>query len=484
MNHYKHLLFTFLLVVCAQIAHSLPKNIPEIFTKKQERLMVSDLPAPLLKKWPQLRPLSYASHHTVFDTTIVLKEEHGSIIKYKNQFNPSKQYTLIKTDSIFIPSNSIWFFSPEGSNQEDTPISIKDKCTFEEPCKELTQKLIDEIHQYDRFEVRLWLASGTYDLSNQNQQNNKPLLNLYNNMSVVGRSSDFRHLAYAQERPLIKGTLSWNDYIKHALNIYGEIKNIRVHTNDNTIQVEEDFVNTNIHTTGNLSISDCEFLKKNNEKGSNIVAENLFIQNTQLSSMGGRAANILANGLAGVANELYVEGVAPYNIKLAKPSVLIDYFSELTLKDLRCGLGGAAIYGGDSFLLFRIDGMKISAKSMKKCGSTNSFLWGIYINLDENDMTMSPSIKNTEINIHTNHGSAAALTFRNAPLKLTNTKIDISSPDRAYAIAGSKIVFTRKPSTIHVVAADPLIYFDFMPIEVKNYNSSQCMINNQSSTTC
>ena len=183
------------------------------------------------------------------------------------------------------------FLALDGSDQTFENEYDYNKCTAENPCKQATQELINGIHQRAP-NAKLWFATGTYDLPNVVQHELNPqLLELHNNQNIMGSTSDFRHIAYDEDRPLFLGTLSWNDYSNHDGVFFTYVENIQMYTSDNHAQVEDRIVNTNLHSTGYIYVNNC--LLENNSQhsgsyygGTNIIAESINIAESNLKGEG------------------------------------------------------------------------------------------------------------------------------------------------------------------------------------------------------
>ncbi len=160
---------------------------------KNEPIMASSIPKSIVRQLPSLSHLYYAKGHQFYDTPVTLLDENNTPISYQHQLNLHKRYSLSKVGETVPNESWIWFFRPDGIEQQN---NVYD-CTVEQPCKNITQRGVDEIAQFiSQISIpgQLWLASGAYDLPINPQQSSKTVLELYNNISIIGRSSDYRML--------------------------------------------------------------------------------------------------------------------------------------------------------------------------------------------------------------------------------------------------------------------------------------------------
>ncbi|MDP1602559.1 MAG: hypothetical protein Q8M03_04770 [Legionella sp.] len=382
-------------------------------------------------------------------------------------------------------SSQIWFFSPKGV--QVTEGDVINQCTAERPCRELTQDFVNNLNNFltlNQLKGKLWLATGVYDLPANPKQNQAPMLDLYRRISIAGRTPDFKHIAYNDERPLINGTLSWNDYSHHG-GTEGSVRNIRMHTNENPIQVENTFVNANIHSTGNLEVINSALQKTTVQNGENIHANFIRLIDSTLSSTGENAVNIASQeGLYSVNSRLRVRGFGTHNLQIAKGSVDV-YKSDLETDADSCPLAMnfTSAIEAESSIDLNLASSHIVMNSTVKCplGSMTAIV-----------APASPyiSILDSSILLKSIDEDVTAIENSYFSVKLTNSKINIeSSNGKAYAFRNyhTTLAFTGKPSTIHV--SSPILATLYLApeiIRVSNQSTplSQCKINKESSVDC
>lgn len=446
----------------------------------KEPLMISHLPENMAKRLSLSAPLTYASGHEFNDASIELLDENGKKIIYKHQIDPKQNYALVSTGQAAQIVKNIWFFSPNGSDQVFEDDFDLNKCTAENPCKQLTQQLIDGIHNRSP-NAKLWFATGTYNLPYVVQQKLNPqLLELHNDQNIMGRTSDFRHFAYGKDRPLLLGTLSWNDYTYHG-GVSASVENISMHTSNNRAQVGDTFVNTNLHSTGHLSIANCSFENSSDQYGTNIFAQNINVYQSSLKGQGVRFENIYSEEEVIVQQSiLKVKGSDISNL-IIDSGFLLAINSRFTVENDSCS--GYAIQSGSPDIY--LESVKLSIRSDREC--TTPFITSAIL---ANASDSSFMVNNSTIKVFSKFGAAAGILNMGSKISLNNSKIKVQSlQNSAIGIGSGNIVeFIDKPSFLIVsspVSADP---FYKMISSLKLFNNStprsQCLINDGEMHDC
>ena len=413
--------------------------------------------------------------------------EDGKTISYRDQLKATKKYKLVHIGKTSLLIDNIWFSVLKAWKTTDSYVT--DQCTFEMPCKNLTQDLVEDLNnflQVNQLKAKLWFASGDFELPENPKQHFAQMLDLYGRISIAGRTPDFRHIAYNEERPLIHGTLSWNDYMQHG-GTYTSVENIRVESGDNKIQVEDIFVNVNIHSAGAVSVIDSDLKKINAEDGGNIYAQHVNLIDSTVFSMGNESGNIESNSVYILGSQLSVQGSNTYNLKVSDGYIDIYESNLETRVDFCWNLMGAdarAIVGYSPTIL-RLVSSRILMESTISCPKT--FMGALLADTPE------IFVIDSEISMKSTDGHLIAigqLRYPNYPLILSNSKISVESlNDSAYAIHGadSTLKFIGEPSTIHVsspVEAALYVYPESLMILNQSTTPSQCRINDENSVNC
>jgi hypothetical protein len=392
-------------------------NHSSIIKKKIDKkpLMASHLSKQLLKNFNLTTPLSYARGHEFYDTPIELQDDEGNKVVYKHQVKSKKNYTLLSVGQITLATDNIWFFSPNGSEQEFENEYDWYKCIAENPCKNITQRLIDDIHIRAR-NANLWFATGVYDLPLVKQRKHQPkLIELHDNQNIMGRTSDFRHFAYDKDRPLFLGTLSWNDYSIHG-GITASVDNIIMQTTDNVAQVGDLFVNTNLHSTGTIRIWNSKLEKT---LGTNINAQNIMVSESNLIGLGASATNLIGGSISVLGSYLKSEGknIEAYS---ARQTWVDVSESNLLVENNLCG--GVAIGLNGENISGQFRSSNIIIKSKGECKYSGEITTAIGLS-GIKELWPTLLLWDSKINVFSENGSAIGLLIGSSFLKLYNSQI-------------------------------------------------------------
>ena len=463
---------------------NLPATITQPIIKtpiQKEPLMVSHLPKNIAKRLSLSAPTSYASGHEFYDAKIELIDETGKRIIYKHQINPKHHYTLSSIGPVAQTLNNIWFFSPDGTDQVFENDWDFDKCTAENPCKQITQKLVDEIHARAPA-ARLWVAPGTYNAPYVIQQKLHPqLLELHHKQNIMGRTNDFKHFAYGKDRPLFLGTLSWSDYTHHE-GISASVENIRVHTSNNKAQAGDTFVNTNLYSTGVLNLDNCSLVNSSELAGTNIYAQNVNAYQSSLKGLGTLVINIYTDDNITIQNSiLKVKGSHVSSLSTLSGEI-VALNSRFIVENESCYTNAIVSRGNQIFL----QSSRFNIHSDGEC-EIASRTTALVVSSYAKD-PYRPSwffINDSKIRVYSKYGQAIGIMSSKLDLTLSNSKIKVQSfQSAAIGVAtDSTIEFENKPSYLTVsspVSAD--LFFDmdgFDSLKLLNNSNphSQCVVN-------
>lgn len=450
---------------------NLPQQLPQT---KHERLMVSHLPQKLHKILKLPARLSYATGHEFYDTPIKLLDDKGNLISFKNKFNTKKQYKVESTGETHRTIYNIWFFTSNGNEPKELDWSV---CTAEVPCK-LTQNLIDEIHKLAPG-AQLWVANGKYDLPTVNQQKLHPkLLEFHHFQYVVGRTKDFRHIAYENDRPLMIGTLSFNDYQGHE-GIDGTIYNLIIRSSDNYAQMGEYYMNTNVYSTGTLTIGNCDLEKTATRSFTNVTAAGVTVMDSNLYG-----ENLINEGGENIRSEGYVY-ILDSTLKiraLSSTNVVVDLFTPFpfnmvhihgtTIENQGCESTGIQLQAVPRFD-FNMSTLKVSKGTFcENYDATGSVYAIALVGLPSEIL----DIAECSIFVSANKGKAFGIERVTGPLMLDKNRINIQSAENdAIAINSThELEFIRAPSYILVSS----------PTNARSINAPSVLNNSEPRSRC
>lgn len=483
-NGYYHLSLVLSLFQLAMPVEA--KGINEKQWMKQQILMASHLLPSMQANLINYKTLTYTTGHEFYDTPIELIDENGNILKYMEDIKHEGHYQIKKIGHPKLVSKSIWFFRPGGSTEEVNSDNIWASCTAEYPCQDVTQSIVDNIPSY--IDSQLWLASGDY-LMPLDKHQNQALLSLKNKMALIGRSNDFRFIAYDDDRPLLEGTLIWNDYTGHT-GSDGRIENVRVKTGDAPIQVINDFANVNLLSTRSLAIVNVDLEKKHQGNGENIQAEIVSIYDSNLSVEGEVSHNINAEYLFMGGSILKVKGDHTRNL-IIKNGPLSVFDSKLETFAQSCY--SAAIEVRDP-LKFTLLDSSIIMESKSNCPQFSPPLRGLIIDQTENipyPHSQNVVLENLELKIKATDASIVAIDTNTNSLSFNKVNFNLESLKReAYAIESFKeteLSFHSQPSFIWIKS--PIfaaMHTDSSHIKINNNSIplSLCKYNQQAAANC
>lgn len=454
-------------------------------TNKHQLLMASHLSERLTNQIQGLSSLFYATNHEFYDTPVILTDETGNKITYEEQLENKKNYKISKIGKTQVVAKNIWFISAEGIDPSE---DYYEQCLAERPCNKLTQYLVEQMKSYAAKEspLNLWIASGTYALPENPKQHMASMLELYPFIEIKGRTADFKHIPYGDDRPLLKGTLSWNSYAYHG-GVYARLERIRMQTNDNPIQVEETYVNVNIHSTDRIYLIDSELQKSNATHGGNLSAERVEVINSTLLSQGSDSVNIQSGDASYVAHsKINVKGSSVWNIKSAQGTIhVFDSSLKATISDCSKRHSGALMIS-DFFYHMKLSSSHLLIETTPEC-SGDSVVVGIETYGYPNSFGSSIIIEDSEIEMNSIHSELRAIENIFSQITIAHSKITLESINSsAVAIIGllSSIEFILQPSDIRLKA--PNAYFSNQEVKLLNHSvvPSMCFINNEAPAAC
>ena len=427
-----------------------------------------------------------ASGHLFYDKKVVLKDKNGKLIDNLWDLKENDEYEIDSISSIGTFFD-IWFFSPNGSslpeNMED--VSAFDYCTFEKPCKNINQSLVDKLHMM-QITPKFWFAGGTYQLPKNERQNDSQVLMLYNNFSLHGRSSDFIYKAVNEERPLFIGSLLWIDFAFHDGG-FGHAYDIRSQTSYNPIDTINHQETVNFFSMGTLYLQNVSAqlsLPKEYPEGygTNVYAKKSILKQSKLNIDGYAGANIKSENVSLYNTHLKADSFDAFNIDSYELFEMNNdiprhfYASESQLE-----INNACI--ATSIHLSRLYGFSLSNSTIKMTGQSDSYCHfaGIDASTTE-EHWIGALIQNSEMYINLRSGVVEAV--RSLDLTIEASKITLQA-EEIHAMTGRSLQFTGNPSTIIVNAQnilEPL--FNFASFKNLSTPASQCQINSMDSFDC
>ncbi|TAL65213.1 MAG: hypothetical protein EPN84_01890 [Legionella sp.] len=462
------------------------KSINEPHWMKRQQLMASHLLPPMRTKLINYKNLTYTTGHEFYDTPIELIDENGNTLKYREDIKPKRHYQIKQVGHPKLVSKSIWFFRPGGSTEEVNSDNIWTSCTAEYPCQEITQSIVDNIPPYNK--PQLWIAPGDYQMPFDKHQN-QALLSLKNKMALIGRSTDFRFIAYDNDRPLLEGALIWNDYTGHT-GSDGSIENVRVKTGDAPIQVLNDFANINLFSTRSLTLVNVDLEKKHQSNGENIQAELVSVYDSNLSVEGEMSNNISAEYLLMRGSVLNVKGEYTRNLIINNGLVSV---SDSKLQTLAESCYSTAIEVSDVMAITLRDS-SIVMESKSDCPQLAPPLRGlINYQIDNTPYPHSQNVDlgNLELKIKATDASVVGIETSTDSLSFNKVNFNLESlKGKVYAIDNSKpaeLTFHSQASLIWIKS--PIfaaMHADSAPLKINNNSTSlsQCKYNQQAAVNC
>lgn len=471
--------------------HAAPTDLKVLASKKyfERPLMVSDLTEELCKKLHLDRSLVRAEGHKFYDTPITLQDDAGHLIAKRSRFRLKENYRVKKWGASF-PQDHIWFFHPNGQEVNES-ISVFENCTAELPCRRPTQWLIDELHYANpdnpSHAIKLWFASGNYQLKEATQENGdiSRQLELYKKQAIAGRTIDFRHRAYKLQRPQIQGAIAWNDYEGHD-GVFGDISDVRMQLTSEDGCSEVKGYQFNLASTGGLYVEDSEFSINPRGSATNILARawamvvnsRLKNQTDLMISVAAPAANIISNAVFIDSSELNLTANVGINIKSSQ--VILDT-SKVTISSKEPFATLQAIASDDSIGVSVVDSA-IKVQAMDKA----SFLVGILI--ASSPFLSEVKVTSSAIDVQCDSGLSVGISaLGSIAAIMDNATISVQTKDND-AIAFrylSSVLFTAHPSKI--LAKGVLFQSDFLtPLDVLNKSDplSLCSIDDLNWNTC
>lgn len=451
---------------------------PEYSLSSDQPLLLSALPGHVLQSFKLHDTPFYASGHSVYDTRIVLNDSQGKEVSTLFDFRIKQTYTLkMLGQNTELPA-MIWFFSPEGEEAgEVTQDNILSKCTAEAPCKNITQKIIDNLPE-DKHHA-LWLASGDYNLS----QNNG-ILRLKDNLSIVGRTDNFTRSAYGRDRPNLNGTLAWFNYTKHE-GTGGSLMNLKIKTDDISFEGSDlHRKSTNVFATGAVSVFNTELkeINKSTIFATNIDASVAYIAESTLDEKTDRGSNIFAD-------QAHIFDSA-INIETSSDGGNISHFSFLIMNSSTLNLKTSSCYA--NAIIGEMDAENTSYLSDSKINiqvtaspesSYYCAIAGIYLNKISSDVSKQGFLDmyRTEMNIESSGAGVVVVGIHaaNIPVHLSGFKAHIEANNYAAAvIIAREVRFLEEPSAIEVLSETATnIFSDDTQVKNESTPLSQCRVN-------
>jgi hypothetical protein len=466
--------------------------------KEPHQLMVSHIPKQIEKTLPNLYSLSFVRGHEFYDTPITLKTAKGEEIKYKEQLKTDELYYINSVGETTLVDENVWFFSPDGN--DGVLGDISQSCTAEHPCRELTQALIEELQLYLKkmdTTANLWFSTGNYELPKNKREENSSVVFLYKTMSLEGRTTDFRSVAYNEDRAVINGTLSWSDYSNHG-GSWSYIQNLKIYTGNNPVLVDDLVRDVNLHSTGQLILINSELRKTKDKddfrcRSANASANRVYIQDSSLFSQGtSDAVNISSKYADVIRSKLDVSGTDITNVDVSgaanvDKSKLTAHLNTCNLKENYWVANSIRMVNHQNYLLsFTSSNIKITP--VKGCPSEGSMLAFNIMPSSLNSLSKLELV-DAVVNLENNKNGYGVYGEGLLSIDINNTKIAIASNNlskeshaNAFALEEGEINYTGKPSAIKVssLSGNAFIYPERMQLIINNASEplSQCQTNN------
>lgn len=457
-------------------------------------LMASHLRQGFIRNLNKHPSLAYATGHSFYDTAVELVDDEGHKINRKFQYDSKKHYSLISVGKTKVLQDSIWFFSTLG---DAVDVPSYDSCTFEHPCRQLTQDIVEVVYSNQVASPLFWFASGTYDLPSSTRKNNlfSQVIDLHNRSYIQGRTEDFLYAAYDEERPLIKGSIKWLDFFGHQITADGGVTNIRMETKDNLIEVINSRVNTNLYARGGLLIenSDLSIVGSRDESSFNVNAKNAIVSNSKFTLESKYGVNIYSSG-----DFLFGYDFIQNSILKAQGSYVDNYFGndlDAFFVNLDLSIVGQGEDSGIVAINLDNSNLQLFSSRIKAeyRGESSSYGSKSVVAIVSRDSTFNLEEANLDIKARDAQGGAifSYVSNRQFIAKLTGTKINVDSDRYAFIMINdnytlpSQIIFQGVQSSLAV--SSPLradlfyLIIGSSTLEVENNSEppSQCFVNGE-----
>lgn len=229
---------------------------------------------------------------------------------------PTYNVFVADSETPFTSSDTNWYFSTAGTNQEGT-ITL-DNCTFESPCHTLTQDIADGIQSVTP-NASLYFETGTYNLPSNPIYGGINAVLLSSGQKIFGQTIGWSSRAMGADRPLINGSLFWgNNNDSNGQNAIGYIDSMQIFNSNVLIPSQisglasgSNLAAIAVGATGNLTM-------KNNVITSSITntsfaqAVDAWTLNGSLNSVG-NTLNAGSRGINTAIDDYYVYGLYSQN---------------------------------------------------------------------------------------------------------------------------------------------------------------------------
>ena len=454
-------------------------------------LMASHLRQDFIRNLDKHPSLAYATGHSFYDTAVELVDDECHKINRKFQYDSKKYYSLTSVGNTKVLQDPIWFFSTLG---DAVDVPSYDSCTFEHPCRQLTQDIVEVIYSNEVASPLFWFASGTYDFPSSTRKNNlfSQVIDLHNRSYIQGRTEDFLYAAYDEERPLIKGSIKWLDFFGHQITADGGVTNIRMETKDNLIEIINSRVNTNLYARGELLIenSDLSVVGSRDESSFNVNAKNAIVSNSKFTLESKYGINIYSSGDFPLGYD-YIQN----SILKAQGSYVDNYLGndlDAFFVNLDLSIVGQGEDSGIVAINLDNSNLQLSSSRIKAeyRGESSSYDSKSVVAIVSRDSTLNLEESTLDIK----GGDAQGLAIfsyagnRQFIAKLIGTKINVDSDRDAFMMINdnytlpSQIIFQGVQSSLAVsspLRADLFYLVSSSTLEVENNSEppSQCFVN-------
>lgn len=466
----------------------LPKEIQK---SKHQPLTMSYLAKGMVNSFSNNSVQIHASGHLVYDRQIVLKDKNGHKIRFRDEYSSKKIYALDKIANEETIVKDVWFFSPNGSALPDSVDDPQNYCTYERPCSNVTQDLIDKMHQV-KIQGSLWFATGDYQMPNHARQHDSKVLFLYNGFEVRGRTSDFYFNPEANERPLIEGTLAWNDLGGHYGGI-GYVSHIKSRIKDNLLYLKDYSESVNLYSNGWIELKSVEAIQEQGDiivygtQGSNVYADRTYISNSSLLNKRFGAINVKAQTAIIESSSLTADG---YNASNIHP----DYSVSSTYDDFY----GISIYESDIKLSNACWGQMIATRHVSYLLLINSTLEANAadnssysecqlraIDSDAAKIKRSYEIINSKIEVNNSHGDAIGIIGYDEDYHISKSQISLKAQGGfSFLMRAKSVTFNEAPSYLSISSDQRSRLWDVELLSNQSTPPSQCKVDDEASQDC
>lgn len=484
------LLSLFLLSSLDAVASTAPSKVPPLPKEIQKLVHQPLISSYMTRAFTNIYVQSHASGHQVYDHKVILKDKKGHEIRFTDELDPKESYEFDKVAVKDAMINDVWFFSPNGSALPDSVDNPQNYCTYEKPCSNVTQDLIDKMHQAG-INGNLWFATGDYQMPSNPRQHNSKVLFLYSGFEVRGRTSDFLYYPETEERPTIEGTLAWNVLNGHYGGT-GFVGYIKSHVSDNVLYLMDYPQTVNLYSTGWIILKSVDVTQEQNdiagnEEGSNVYADRTYISNSFLFNKRFAARNVTAQTALVYSSSLTAEGRNAYNVTAdySVYSTYDDYYG-IGIYDSAIKLNNAC--WGQMLATSQVAFVDIAYSTLEASAENTGYTDCQLRAIDSvaAKIKRTYEIFNSKIVVNNSNGSAIGIVGHEQDYQIYNSQIAVNAQNGSSVLMYSKsVTFMGEPSTLSSKSGIGLAkLLDVESIANESSSPSQCQLNDDAAQNC